>query len=464
MNMDSLSLRPYQKEDVEFLTKHPCTGCFNEQRTGKTPTALMCVKARNMQDKKILIITTASGIYQWQDEYHRWLNRECLVADGTPSKKKKLIAQWKEGLVISLGSLKETKSNPGCLAFIRSAKPDMVILDEAHHIRNPQTWAARSVFKLKNVPIRMALTGTPAYGEARDIFSILHFLFPDLFNSSYAFYNEHFESEKHHIRANGRLRSYTTYGDFKPGKELELQTFLNQYCTQRKRKDVMQWLPEKDMQTIKLPLTTQQTKYLDELAETYETEHVVTQGVLDRLVRYRQICLDPELLGLKSKSPKTEWIVNFIQENPETPVIVFSNFTTYLNKLFETLCSKQVKLAMIIGDVPSAKRAQFQKDFQSGKFNVFLINTQAGKEALTLDRAEVVIFADIYPPIGDIEQASDRFIATTESKKDKPHTVYFLNMRNSFDETMLSLLKERKTETDIINNFKTQLLERSKHE
>lgn len=461
MNTESLSLRPYQEEDVKFLIKHPCTGCFNEQRTGKTPTALMCIKARNLQNSKILIVTTTSALYQWQNEYERWLERPCVVCDGTPAHKKKIIDNWKNGLVISLGSLKETSSRSGYLAFLLAAQPDMVILDEAHHIRNPKTWAAKSAFKLCKIPIRMALTGTPAYGEAKDIFSILKFLFPQKFTSAYKFYQEYFKPEQLYIYVGGMRRVITEYKTFLPGKEKALQDFMKEYCTQRKRKDVMQWLPEKDKEIVKLPATKEQERYLKELKETYETEDVITQGILDRLVRYRQICLDPELLGLKSKSPKTEWILNYIKENPDTPLLIFSNFTQYLTKLFETLKKEKIKLAMIIGDVPPAKRRQYQTDFQDGKFNVFLINTMSGKEALTLDRAEAIIFADLYPPIGAIEQAEDRFVAISEERANKPHTIYNLAIRDSFDENILKLLEARKTETEVINNFKAQLTERS---
>ena len=38
-------LRPYQKEDAKFLVTKPAMACFNEQRTGKTPTALATIKA-----------------------------------------------------------------------------------------------------------------------------------------------------------------------------------------------------------------------------------------------------------------------------------------------------------------------------------------------------------------------------------------------------------------------------------
>lgn len=451
-------LRPYQQEDVDFLKHLNCLGCFNEQRTGKTPTALETLKAKGLQDAKILVITTASAIYQWKDEYEKWMQRECLVCDGTPTHKHNAIEKWNKGLVISLGSLKTTSTNDGCLALILSAKPDAVILDEAHQIRNPKTYAAKSCFKLTKIPIRLALTGTPAYGEAKDIYSILRFLFPDRFNSPWKFYEEYLIPEKFYIFAGGRRQQITQYKSFIPQKERELKRFLSKYCTQRKRKDVMQWLPNKDKQTIRLPLTTKQQKYLKELSETYETENIITQGVLDRLVRYRQICLDPKLLDLPSTSPKTDWIINFIEENPDTPIIIFSNFTTYLKNLFDILAEKHIKEAMIIGEVAPNKRSQFTNDFQSGKFNVFLINTMSGKEGLTLDRAEAIIFTDLYPPIGAIEQAEDRFVATSESKKDKPHTIYNLVMQDSFDEDILKLLQERKTETEVINNFRKEFL------
>ena len=63
-----MELRNYQQEDANFLASLPCSACFNEQRTGKTPTALETIKIRNLQDDRILIVTTASSLYQWKDD------------------------------------------------------------------------------------------------------------------------------------------------------------------------------------------------------------------------------------------------------------------------------------------------------------------------------------------------------------------------------------------------------------
>ena len=89
-----------------------------------------------------------------------------------------------------------------------------------------------------------------------------------------------------------------------------------------------------------------------------------------------------------------------------------------------------------------------------------LINIDAGKEALTLDSAEVIIFADKYPPYGDIAQAEDRFIATDEAKAGKEHTIYELILKGTYDEELYKLIDIRATSTDVINNYKNYLRRR----
>ena len=115
---------------------------------------------------------------------------------------------------------------------------------------------------------------------------------------------------------------------------------------------------------------------------------------------------------------------------------------------------KKIKYNIIIGDTTPKNREKIKQDFQNGKLNLLLINIDAGKEALTLDRAEKAIFTDKYPPVGDIQQAEDRFIATTIDKASKPHTIVELMMADSYDEELYKLIKERKSETDVINNYK----------
>ena len=253
--MESKSLRKYQSDDAKFLASIPCSACFNEQRTGKTPTALEVIKLRRLQEERILIITTASSLYQWKEEYETWLGKNCVVCTGTPTNKLKAIGSWTHGLVVSLDSFKETASHSGLIDPILSREPAMVILDEAHKIKNPKTANAKAVFKTCKVPYRLALTGTPAQGKPYDVYSILRFLFPSDFGSYWRFIDEYFEIEDNVVWQNGRPRHFKTYDNFKPNKAAQLQGILNTFSTQRKRKDVMPWLPDKFYQKVKLQPT-----------------------------------------------------------------------------------------------------------------------------------------------------------------------------------------------------------------
>ena len=82
-----------------------------------------------------------------------------------------------------------------------------------------------------------------------------------------------------------------------------------------------------------------------------------------------------------------------------------------------------------------------------------MINIKAGKESLTLDRAEAIVFLDKFPPSGDISQASERFTATSEERKDIPKIIYELIIKDSYDAELYEAVKHNLSTTDILNNF-----------
>jgi len=446
------SLRPYQQEDVDFLSNLNSAGCFNEQRTGKTPTALSLAS----KHKKILIVCPGSAIPQWQDEFQRWLGRPAIALIGTPQKRQDLFAQWTDGLIVSYDTFKTTIKGTGLVKDIKKTPPDFMIVDEAHRMKNPKSAVAKAIFACKGFENKLALTATPAHGKSQEIYSILHWLYPTRFTGYWAFIEEFFEQEKRWGAHGGQFIDIKGY---KPGKELELQQYMATMSTQRKRKDVMPWLPAKDYTKIKLQPTKHQTKYLSELQQFFETEHIITEGTLDRLVRYRQICLDPALLELKGESPKTEWIKQYIEDYPEESIIIFSKFTSYLHLLAKNL-EKHNPLLMV-GATSIPDRKMIVENFQAKCSRILLLQIDVGKEALTLDQASTTIFTDKYPPIGDIAQAEDRFVATTEARKDKLHKIIELMLKDTYDEELYTLLESRASETDVLNNYKLYL-ERSK--
>jgi len=450
-------LRPYQVDDVNLLTNRVASANLSEPRTGKTPTALRTFKAKGL--KKIIIIAPAASLYQWKDEVLKWYqeNAEVLDPQLKPKTKHDLIYdQWGKSvtaLIISYDSLKLVTRNgkiTGLLSdILKQNNIDGIIVDEAHRIRNHKSLQAKAVFALNKIPNRHVLTGTPAHGHLQDVYSILHFLYPTIFTGYWRFINYYFKTYEQHNYGLGT--TYTEIGDL--NNKYELPEFIDRIAVQHKRKDVMEWLPDKDYQIIRLPLTEAQEKYLKELREDFETNHIIVENVLTQLIRERQIANDPKLVGLLGTSPKTDWLLTYLADNQDKSIIIFSSFTQYIKSLCLTLNTKNC----IIGETSGKQRDILRKSFQAGEIKHLFINTQAGKEALTLDKAEVAIFLDIYPPYGDVDQAENRFTATTIDLKDKPHTIIQVMMKDCYDESLFTLVKERASETAIINNYRKHL-------
>ena len=228
---------------------------------------------------------------------------------------------------------------------------------------------------------------------------------------------------------------------------------LNSFSTQRKRKEVMPWLPDKDYLKVKLPPTKLQEKYLSELNEYFETEDIITQTVLDRIIKERQICISPQIVGLKGTSPKIDWIVDFMSDYADKSVIIFSKFIAGIELIHKTLSEKKIKGQVITGQVSSQDRAKIVDDFQNGLLRYIVIQVDAGKEGLTLDQADVEIFVDVYPPAADIQQAEDRFVATTKDKADKSHQIIQLMIEGTYDEECYNLVERRASSIDCINSY-----------
>ena len=66
-----------------------------------------------------------------------------------------------------------------------------------------------------------------------------------------------------------------------------MQEFLNIISTKRLRSSVMQWLPDKDRELVKLPLTKEQNKYIQELNDTFEIEgtNIDAVNILAKLIK-----------------------------------------------------------------------------------------------------------------------------------------------------------------------------------
>jgi SNF2 family DNA or RNA helicase len=445
------NLRPYQNEDVHFLIKSNSRALFNQQRLGKTPTVLIATKTINA--KKILIIAPKSTLLSWKQECIKWLEREDVIILNMP-KKERLKAYNNYNVFICTYEM-------AALDYQNFFNFDLLILDEAHRLRNFKGQRSKKspkftkniVYLSYSIKTKYILTGTPTANYSYEIFTILHILFPKLFNSYWNFINYYYIVEDEQYNANGDTKK--TIVSFKPGKKQELQELLNIFSMQRKRKDYMPFLKIPSKEIIYIPMTKDQNNIYKTLQEEWEVtidrKTLICKSSLDFMLRLRQIATSHFFMSDKTKSNKTEWILNFIKDYPNSQIIITSFFTSFLKYLHKLIPNS----TLLIGNTSSKERYKIETDFNKKKIKILLGNIDVIKEGMKLEQGEYLIEIDPSLTYEFNNQLEDRIIPTSEeiSINKNQEKIIKLISKDSIDEYILEMLKKKKSSTEIINDF-----------
>ena len=237
---------------------------------------------------------------------------------------------------------------------------------------------------------------------------------------------------------------------------------MDAISTQRLRKDVMAWLPNKTKHQHICKMDIKQAKAYKSMLEDFfvkqgDTE-VDTENVLSQLMRLRQITLDPILIGLDTPSAKTDALLEAIEENvyaaDSEPIIIMSMFTSYLKQIKPMIEKLGKRVRMITGEMSNNEKNENAKAFQRGDVDVLLCNIISAGTGFTLDRGEVIIFTDKAWNPSDNEQAEDRVTPTTKEQNHK-HFIVSMVCENTIDQKIEALLENKENLTSVINQCKS---------
>ncbi len=456
-------LRPYQNQDVNFLMQlKQGKGVFNEQRTGKTPTTLITM--RNLNQNRCIIFVPKSGILKWIQEYRIWHGGPVYTVLSSWNQKKRIHAYETFQGTLIINHDKAAVDYDYIFTYFKNA--DAIVLDEAHILRthtNSHKKANVENYNSSKVSIALirlrqickdayALTGTPTGNYTHEIFGILKFLFPTIFPSYYPAVGYYFKIHQENIGQPVPIRRVGTFQSLE--KEKELLEFIETFSIQRKRRDVMQWLPKTDIEEIFLEPTTNQIRWMDELKRYFETDNIICENALTVMTALRQLTISPLRYELKELGPKLDYVIQTIEDFPNKPIIIVSCFTSILRILKDVL-SKTHKVELLEGQTSAEKRYSIEQDFQKGKFNILLGNIRVVNVNLTLSRAEQIIFLDQSLIHIENEQTEDRFVPTTkeEAERKEGQLVTKLFISDSIDTYIRQSLLEKKNETEIVNDY-----------
>ena len=403
-------LRPYQKLGAAWLWhlyRQELGGILaDEMGLGKTlqALALLCsTKAARGQRAgsaplPSLVVCPASLVENWRREASRFAP-ELRVFVHHGARRLAAVDFFAHDLIItSYGTLARDVDLFGGVQF------DLILADEAQHLKNRRTQAAQSLRTLRGHG-RFLLTGTPLENSLDDLRSLFEFLMPGFLPKL----------------PPGLKREERAWHD----EQLRARTAP--YILRRTKLAVAPELPEKIEQIIYCEPTTAQAALYRKMQEDSERELIdlAAKGVsenglrlatLTQLLRLRQICCDPRLIEAGSKTTASdstkldafrELLAESIDENHR--MLVFSQFTSLLALLRAELEAEGVTYCYLDGSMTTkARQAEVDRFQNDASVPVFLISLKAGGTGLNLTGADVVVHFDPWWNPAVEAQATDR--------------------------------------------------------
>ena len=175
---------PYQWQGIKFLMDNEHALLADDMGTGKTVMTIVSLKILIQQTKihHVLILCPPSVLYEWKRHLDDWSPElTAYLIRGSQEIRKSL---WQMPIHIyatTYDTLKGDIENE-VLPKDNLRQFDVVILDEAHHIKNMKSKRFRAIKKLQPRR-RWALTGTPVQNKIEDLASIFEFVYPGYLTS-----------------------------------------------------------------------------------------------------------------------------------------------------------------------------------------------------------------------------------------------------------------------------------------
>ncbi|KAK9228133.1 hypothetical protein WN944_021081 [Citrus x changshan-huyou] len=341
--------------------------------------------------------------------------------------------------------------------YLRHYNWKYLVVDEGHRLKNPK---CKLLKELKYIPIgnKLLLTGTPLQNNLAELWSLLHFILPDIFSSL-----EEFQSW---FDLSGKCNSEVMKEELEEKRRgqmvAKLHAILRPFLLRRMKSDVEQMLPRKKEIILYATMTEHQRNFQDHLInktlENHLREKVVSAGrgmkgkLNNLMVQLRKNCNHPDLLESAFSDscfyPPVEQIVEqcgkfrlldrllarLFARNHK--VLVFSQWTKILDIMEYYFNEKGYEVCRIDGSVRLDERKRQIQDFNdvNSSYRIFLLSTRAGGLGINLTAADTCILYDSdWNPQMDL-QAMDRCHRIGQTK---PVHVYRLATAQSVEGRIL---------------------------
>ncbi|SDC49360.1 DEAD/DEAH box helicase [Nocardioides lianchengensis] len=449
------TLRDYQRQGLTWLAEMTDLGlgaCLaDDMGLGKTITliALHLHRVAEGATGPTLVVCPASLLGNWEAEIERFapgtavrrfhggqrslegLNEADLLSGGGP------------GFVLTTyGTMRVSAEELAAVPW------DLVVADEAQHVKNPRSSTARALRAVPSVG-RVALTGTPVENDLTELWAILDWATPGLLGSRNAF---------------RKVWAAPIESGLEPTKAKQFAELVGPFLLRRRKSDpgIAPELPPKTETDHPLRLTREQTVLYeafvrDTMERIERADEDARRGlVLMLLTGLKQICNHPAhflkqsgAARLAGRSEKLDLLDELLATalSEDGAVLVFTQYVAMGHLLESHLARTGVPHQFLHGGVPVRQRDAMVRAFQAGETPVFLLSLKAGGTGLNLTRADHVVHLDRWwnPAVED--QATDRAYRIGQTK---PVQVHRMITRGTIEEKVAELLTRKRALADAV--------------
>ena len=413
-----------------------------------------------------LVVVPLSTLSNWVNEFTKWVPSANVVCyKGNPAQRKEIYRDQ-----VASGNLNVLLTTYEYIirdkSSLRKLSWQYCIVDEGHRMKNAQSKFAVTLGTQYNTRYRVLLTGTPLQNSLPELWALLNFLLPSIFNSVETFdqwFNRPFSSFNSSTdSANGEMLS----SEERMLIIHRLHELLRPFMLRRVKSEVLDQLPEKVEKVLRCELSSWQRYLYKQLSRSLVDSSGASvgnvRGLNNVVMQLRKVCNHPYLFlppgmgyvineAIVRSSGKFELLDRILPKLKKAGhrVLLFTQMVQIISLLEDYFNFRGYMSLRLDGSTTAEEREKRMYEFNApdSPYFVFLLSTRAGGLGLNLATADtVIIFDSDWNPMMDM-QAQDRAHRIGQRNDVR---VFRLISNSPVEEKILSRATEKLTMNELV--------------
>ena len=412
----------HQKEAIEKLVRNKKFILADDMGLGKTTSTI--IAALETGAKKILIVCPASLKINWQREIENYSNRSVYISEGKKFSTEHDFVIVNYDILKNFHDIKDKEKSE-----IMKINFDLVIMDEAHMISNPQAQRTKIANDIASKSERVwLLSGTPMTSRPMNYYNLLNLVDSPVAANWMAYAKRYCNGFQFSV---GKRKVWNVTG---ASNLEELRERTQTHILRRLKEEVLD-LPEKIITPVYLRLKSKD--YEELMGEYFDWYDSRPEESSSLTIQFSKLMKVRKVIAQEKINNTIELAENIIEQGKK--VIIFTNFTDTLNIIYNHFGKQAVYLD---GSCSKFHRQNAVDEFQTNdKIRVFVGNLKAAGVGITLTSAEAVIMNDLSFVPAEHSQAEDRSHRIGQKNST---SVYYPLFENTIEGAIYDILNRKK--------------------